>query len=80
MDGYRLVASEIAERLERLAPGDLVRLHVLRRDELRVYEIAAQTAVPDTCELWFLPVETLEREVAARRNAWLGTAVVPGSR
>lgn len=39
LSGRRLRASELDSRLKKLAPGDVVTLHVMRRDELRVFEV-----------------------------------------
>jgi predicted metalloprotease with PDZ domain len=67
----RLRAGDLDERLEDLAPGDTVRLHLLRRDELRVVDLVL-AGVPDGS--WKL--ERVEDPTDAQRAAyasWLGS-------
>ncbi len=46
LNGRRVRASDLDARLKRLAPGDTVRLHLLRHDELVVLDFAL-TGIPD---------------------------------
>ncbi len=70
IDGIRVTPKTLEARLARLRPGDRVRAHVFRRDELHVVEIAFAAPPADTCVLRF------DRRAAARalklRRGWLG--------
>lgn len=68
VDGLRVSAKSLEARLERMRPGQRVRLHLFRRDEL--HELEAELAAPpvDTCVLEVDP--GLKGRTRARR-AWL---------
>ena len=70
IDGIRVTPKTLDGQLAKLRPGDRVRLHVFRRDELRVFELASAAAPADTCVLRF------DKRAAARalrlRRGWLG--------
>ncbi|MGH8683023.1 MAG: peptidase M61, partial [Burkholderiales bacterium] len=69
-DGVRAAPKTLEARLAALRPGDRVRAHVFRRDELHELEIAFAAAPADTCVLRF------DKRAAARalklRRGWLG--------
>ena len=70
IDGIRVTPKTLEARLAALRPGDRVRAHVFRRDELHELEIAFAAAPADTCVLRF------DKRAAARalklRRGWLG--------
>jgi predicted metalloprotease with PDZ domain len=70
IDGIRVTPKTLETRLARLRPGDRVRAHVFRRDELHEVEIELAAPPADTCVL------RLDRAAAARalklRRGWLG--------
>jgi predicted metalloprotease with PDZ domain len=70
LDGIRVTPKTLEARLARLRPGDRVRAHVFRRDELHEREIEFVAPAADTCVLRF------DKRAAARalrlRRGWLG--------
>jgi predicted metalloprotease with PDZ domain len=70
IDGIRVTPKTLEARLARLRPGDRVRAHVFRRDELHEVEIAFAAPPADTCVL------RLDRRAGTRalklRRGWLG--------
>ncbi|WP_234412937.1 PDZ domain-containing protein [Microvirgula aerodenitrificans] len=54
IDGLR--ASDLERQLARHRPGDSVRLHAFRRDELLAFDVIVQAAPADTC--WLAPQDT----------------------
>jgi predicted metalloprotease with PDZ domain len=70
IDGIRVTPKTLEARLARLRPGDRVRAHVFRRDELREVEIELAAPPADTCAL------RLDRRASGRalklRRGWLG--------
>jgi predicted metalloprotease with PDZ domain len=69
LDGLRVTPKTLETRLARLRPGDRVRAHVFRRDELHELGIAFAAPAADTCVLRF------DTRAAARalklRRGWL---------
>ena len=49
LDGLR--AGDLDRQLARYRPGDVVRVHAFRRDELIETELTLQSAAADTCRL-----------------------------
>jgi predicted metalloprotease with PDZ domain len=71
IDGLR-ASSDGLDRLVRARnAGDVVEIHAFRRDELMRFAVALAAARIDTC--WLTLAETVGPEIAARREAWLGT-------
>jgi predicted metalloprotease with PDZ domain len=70
VDGIRVTPKTLEARLERLRPGDRVRAHVFRRDELHELEIAFAAPPADTCVLRF-DKRASTRTLKLRRG-WLG--------
>jgi predicted metalloprotease with PDZ domain len=70
-DGLRATPDTLAALLRR-RPGERVRVHAFRRDELFDVELTLATPVADTCYLT-LVVDPPPR-AAMLRNAWLGSA------
>jgi predicted metalloprotease with PDZ domain len=70
VDGIRVTPKTLEARLAALRPGDRVRAHVFRRDELHELEITFAAAAADTCVLRF------DKRAAGRalkvRRGWLG--------
>jgi predicted metalloprotease with PDZ domain len=70
LDGIRVTPRTVEARLAALRPGERVRAHAFRRDELHEFEIALAAPPADTCVLRF------DRRAAARalklRRGWLG--------
>jgi predicted metalloprotease with PDZ domain len=51
LDGLKLSGANFEMRLQRYAPGDEVRIHAFRRDELLTLTVALQAAEKTTCYL-----------------------------
>jgi predicted metalloprotease with PDZ domain len=69
IDGLK-AGSDAEARLSDLAPGEVVRLHVFRRDELQELDVVVGKAVLDTV---FLTADPAADDAAlARRREWLG--------
>ena len=70
IDGIRVTPKTLEARLAGLRPGDRVRAHVFRRDELHELEIAFAAPPADTCVLRF------DKRASVRalrlRRGWLG--------
>jgi len=70
VDGLRVTPKTFARLLARRKPGDTVRVHAFRRDELRALDVVLDAAPADTC------VIEIDRRSDAparrRRRAWLG--------
>ncbi|HKY02781.1 MAG TPA: PDZ domain-containing protein [Burkholderiales bacterium] len=58
VDGLRVAAKEFESRIAARKPGDLLRVHAFRRDELHEFEVTLQAPRVDTCELSFTPRRT----------------------
>jgi predicted metalloprotease with PDZ domain len=68
IDGLKVSAKSLEQRLARYQPGDVARLHAFRRDELLEVEMELRASPLDTCTL---TVVAAERTAANRRRAWL---------
>jgi predicted metalloprotease with PDZ domain len=68
VDGLKVSAKNLDQRLARYQPGNSVTLHAFRRDELLVVEVKLRASPLDTCAL---AVAAPERTAANRRRAWL---------
>jgi len=55
VEGLRVHAKSFDVRIQRATPGQGLRIHFFRRDEMRTTEVAAAPARPDTCELALAP-------------------------
>lgn len=67
IDGVRVHAKTLEERLNRLRPGQRFTMHAFRRDELMTFEVMPAVAPRDTCVL----TTTSDQPAARRRRAWL---------
>jgi predicted metalloprotease with PDZ domain len=72
VDGLRVSADNLAERIAEMPAESEIEVHAFRRDELRVHRLRARPAPDDTCDLWLLATDTLTHETRARRERWLG--------
>lgn len=71
LDGLKASETVVLQILRRRSPGDTVKIHVFRRDELKEFSVTLESAPNDTA---YLVVDLApSEEVAARRAAWLGT-------
>ena len=68
IDGLKVSAKNLDQRLARYQPGNLATLHAFRRDELLVVEVELRASPLDTCAL---AVVAAGRSAANRRRAWL---------
>ncbi len=51
MDGLRVQYKTLEKRLDEYQPGDLIKMHVFRRDEFMEFKVKATQAEKDTCAL-----------------------------
>jgi predicted metalloprotease with PDZ domain len=73
VDGIRVAgASRLAETLSGARAGELISLHVFRRDELHQFELTLCEPPADACRLAI--IEDAGAEASALRAAWLGSA------
>lgn len=70
VDGYRVDARNMAKRLARYAPGDMVTVAYFRRNELRQTEAEIETAPLDTCSVSL--IENASEDALALQRQWLG--------
>jgi predicted metalloprotease with PDZ domain len=70
VDGLKASADTLRTALERYAPGDRLRVHAFRRDELAERTVTLAAPAQDTCVLRLR--EDASGEAIARRAAWLG--------
>jgi predicted metalloprotease with PDZ domain len=68
VDGLKVSAKNIDQRLARYQPGNVATLHAFRRDELMEIEVELRASPVDTCAL---AVVASDRAAANRRRAWL---------
>jgi predicted metalloprotease with PDZ domain len=68
VDGLKVSAKNIDQRLARYQPGNIATLHAFRRDELMEVEVELRASPVDTCAL---AVVASDRAAANRRRAWL---------
>ena len=70
--GIRASAENLPQLLSRVPSGQSVAIHAFRRDELLAFEVRPEPAPPDTCDLWLVPVSTVDAASLGRRDRWLG--------
>jgi predicted metalloprotease with PDZ domain len=70
LNGVRLRAADLGSRLDLLKPGDIVRLTLLRRDELREVEFAAGARPRGTWKLKRVDEPSTDQQAAY--ESWLG--------
>jgi predicted metalloprotease with PDZ domain len=68
LDGLRVNARTFDARLQRSRPGDRLRVHAFRRDELRDVLLELEAAPPDTCDLML--VDSPDAQVDPSRCPW----------
>ncbi len=68
VDGLKVNAENLDQRLARYQPGSIATLHAFRRDELLVVEVKLRASPLDTCTLALV---ASSRAAARRRRAWL---------
>lgn len=72
LDGLRVEAQDLDRVLATYAPGDKLRVHAFRRDELMEFELELAPRAADT---WLLrPMAEADSDALARRKAWLRQA------
>ncbi len=69
INGLRASRASFDKLLARYQPGERVRVHAFRRDELMEFDVALQVPPADTCVL--LLDDTADVNQQARRAAWL---------
>ena len=69
LDGLRVDAQEFDRMLAAYSPGDRIRLHAFRRDELMEFGVELAPRVADTWPL--RPKADADIATLARRKAWL---------
>jgi predicted metalloprotease with PDZ domain len=70
VDALRVTGSNFDKLLSQRRPGERIRLHVFRRDELLQFDIRLSAPARDTC---FLSVPE-DKAFEKARRAWLGAA------
>jgi predicted metalloprotease with PDZ domain len=74
VDGLRVaVAARLAETLSGSRAGELISMHVFRRDELHAFELTLCEPPADACRLTL--ADSASAATLAARAAWLGAAV-----
>jgi predicted metalloprotease with PDZ domain len=68
VDGLRVSAKALDARLERMRPGQRIKLHLFRRDELHAIEVELAAPPADTC---VLEIDAGLKGRARARRAWL---------
>jgi predicted metalloprotease with PDZ domain len=68
LDGLRASPRTLDRQLERLRPGEQVRVHLFRRDELHELRLTLAPPPIDTC---VLEIDTAAKVAARARAAWL---------
>ena len=71
LDGLRASLGTLEQQQARWQPGERVRVHAFRRDELIQCELALHPAPADTC---WLSLADADAPTRRRREAWLGAA------
>jgi predicted metalloprotease with PDZ domain len=71
VDGLKVTRGTLNKVIGDHAPGDRVKIHAFRRDEL--FEVEATVGAPDKRAAWFTLDDHATPEQLARRAAWLGT-------
>ena len=70
LDGVKATSEALATIFERRAPGDRIRVHAFRRDELRTFDVELAAAPLDTCYLTL--ADNATADTLRRRANWLG--------
>jgi len=70
VDGLRVGRSSLYRVIGERAPGERVKMHAFRRDEL--FEVDVVLGAPEKKAAWFSLDEHASPEAVARRTAWLG--------
>lgn len=70
IDGLKVSAKNLESRLARFRPGEAVRVHAFRRDELQVFDLLLAAPPADTCTL----IVNDDRAAARARRRWLGSS------
>lgn len=70
LDDIRITAANLDKLLARYRPGDTVRVHAFRRDELQVFDVRLSTRPPSKFTL--LADSRASKSVLAARRKWLG--------
>ena len=70
MDGLKVSSTSFEARLERLAPGDSIRIHAFRRDELMTFELVADEAPLTEARLSLRPRDG--SDAMRLRRGWIG--------
>ncbi len=69
IDGLKVFADNLETLLRQYNPGEIVDIHLFRRDELMLFRLELQSPALDTVELRLL--DDADEGVIASRNAWL---------
>ncbi len=75
LDGFRVSLSTLKERLRLLRPGEVAKLTVFRRDELRTVNVPLGHFPVDSCEI--VPVTDATENERAAYQRWLGAPFTP---
>lgn len=70
VDGFRVTPDNFAVRIQRLLPGDMVDLTIVRHDLLLTLPVRVQHEIPETYLI--TPVKNIGRRQKYRMEAWLG--------
>lgn len=71
VDGLKVTRGNLLKVIGERAPGDRVKLHAFRRDEL--FEVDVDVMAPDKRAAWFTLDDKATPEQLARRAAWLSS-------
>ncbi len=74
IEGLKASETLLSDQLQIRRPGDVIPVHLFRRDEMRVLDLEFLPAAADTCVLAPLDDERLTKEQYRRRKAWLASA------
>jgi len=78
LDGLKASSDGLATLLERHAPGERIRVHAFRRDELRTFDVQLDAAPLDTCYLTL--IEDATPQMVRCRAEWLGSKALDATR
>lgn len=70
IDGLKVTGKNLESRLSQFRPGETVRVHAFRRDELQVLDLPLAAPPADTCSL----TVNDDRITARSRRRWLGSS------
>jgi predicted metalloprotease with PDZ domain len=70
VDGLRTTRANLDSLLAGYGAGEVVKIHVFRRDELMEFRVILQAPPIDTCVLTLM--EDIDGAVRVRRTSWLG--------